>query len=606
MNLPAQLPIAIQPPDYLCRRVLDALLREDVRGCISSGELVADPLAMPFASRLSPALPPGDWLRLRLQPAAELWLAVERYHFMQPWRLRALPAVSVDNGRVTPLYALEAVLERFRAGLDADALAQHEAFAAECRTAAEHGRLCERERQRLFEETAGSAAGEGPVDWPAWARSLLRHERLAAFHDHPFYPTARAKLGFSPADLCAYTPEFQPRFMLRWVAVPRARCHGGNPPPGLPWPRFADVGLAEALAESHVLVPVHPRLWNADLEISLREQGLHDEVLRAPLPWLEVTPTLSVRTVAPIVAPQWHLKLPLTMRTLGARNLRTIKPSTITDGALVQDLLGRVASHLPGVGERLLLTDEATGAHVDEQPFLGYILRRYPDGLDDCAVAPVAALAAPAPDGRLVIENLADRCYRGDVLALFQDYIELTVALHLGLWLRAGIALESNQQNSLVVLSPKAPGLRLLLKDNDAPRIHGRFLARHYPSLAPHVEALRDRRIVVDDELPLAQMFTTITLQLNIAVVVEALAEAGRAERRALYARVRTAVARELDALAAGGAETALASRLLLEDPHLYLKYLLRAASLESKASTGASDVNKFYGKTAPNFLRRP
>jgi hypothetical protein len=43
---------------------------------------------------------------------------------------------------------------------------------------------------------------------------------------------------------------------------------------------------------------------------------------------------------------------------------------------------------------------------------------------------------------------------------------------------------------------------------------------------------------------------------------------------------------------------------VLLENARLPLKYLLRAASLESKASTGAADINKFYGETAPNFLR--
>lgn len=603
MNRSAEFPVAIQVPDYLCRRVVDALLREDVRGCLSRGEIHADPRALPCVDLLSPMLAAGHWMRLRLQDDTELWLAVEPCRYMQPWRLRMLPALAVEDGAVTPLYALEEVLERFRRGLDGEEFTQHEAFAAECRTAAEHGRLCDHERQRLFAALARGEAAEPTAAWPAWARSLLRHERLAAFHDHPYYPTARAKLGFSPADLAAYTPEFQPRFALRWVAVPQSLYHGSTPPADLPWPSFADVGLPDALSDEHVLVPVHPRLWDADLDLMLREQGLHDAVRRAPLPWLEVTPTLSVRTVAPLAAPQWHLKVPLTMRTLGARNLRTIKPSTITDGALVQGLLAQVARDLPGVAGRLLLTDETFGAHVAGQTFLGFILRRYPDGLGDCDIAPVAALAAAAPDGRLVIENLADRCYGGDVLALFNDYLDLTVALHVGLWLRAGIALESNQQNSLVVLSEAAPRVRLLLKDNDAPRIHGRFLAQHHPSLAPRVDALRDRRIVVDEELPLAQMFTTITLQLNIAVLVEALADAGRAERQVLYGRVRASIARELDAIAADGFDTALARRLLLEDEQLYLKYLLRAASLESKARTGASDVNKFYGKTAPNFL---
>ena len=34
------------------------------------------------------------------------------------------------------------------------------------------------------------------------------------------------------------------------------------------------------------------------------------------------------------------------------------------------------------------------------------------------------------------------------------------------------------------------------------------------------------------------------------------------------------------------------------------MKYLLSASSLLSKQATGASDINKFYGDTGPNFMR--
>jgi hypothetical protein len=54
------------------------------------------------------------------------------------------------------------------------------------------------------------------------------------------------------------------------------------------------------------------------------------------------------------------------------------------------------------------------------------------------------------------------------------------------------------------------------------------------------------------------------------------------------------------------GEDARLARRVLLEDDRHYLKYLLTAASLQTKQATGAADVNKFYGKTAPNFLRDP
>lgn len=174
------------------------------------------------------------------------------------------------------------------------------------------------------------------------------------------------------------------------------------------------------------------------------------------------------------------------------------------------------------------------------------------------------------------------------------------------LWLRYGVALESNQQNSVVVLSREAPRLRLLLKDNDAGRIHLDYLARRWPDLAPHVAELQDRRIIVADSLPLAQMFTTITLQLNIAVLVEGFAEILGVAAAELYSHIGRRLEAVLTDLAAKGEDVAPTRRLLLEDDRLYIKYLLIAATLAEKSETGATDVNKFYGRSAPNFLRVP
>jgi len=99
-------------------------------------------------------------------------------------------------------------------------------------------------------------------------------------------------------------------------------------------------------------------------------------------------------------------------------------------------------------------------------------------------------------------------------------------------------------------------------------------------------------------------MFTTITLQLNIAVLVERFATVLGQPSAALYATVRHRIETVLTELAAEGEETALARRVLLDDERLTIKYLLIAATLAEKTETGAADVNKFYGRSAPNFLR--
>ena len=580
---------------YICTRVIDALLREDVRGCVTRARLVqSDVLAQ--AAEFSPA---QHWLEIGHFGPGRLWIAVTPERFMQSWRLTRLPLLVEEGGTMQPLFDVADILARFSVAADGDTCTRFADFARECEAAVEHRRAAETGRRDWFDA--------GPEAEPAhWHERMLRYDRLASYLDHPLYPTARAKLGFAVEDLRRYAPEFPCAFQLNWLAVPRALHHpnGDRLPPG--WPSFADVGLPDSLAADHALVPVHPFVWQGELDAFLAGSGLHDQVTRAPRSHLAVTPTLSVRSLVLTDAPAWHIKLPLTIRTLGAKNIRTIKPSTIRDGQRVQDLLAAIAEREPALRGRLLLTAEDTGAHVDGKTFLGYIVRRYPEAmLRHSTLVPVAGLLAPSPAGGCVAEELANRFYAGDMVALYDDYLELTLRLHLTLWVRYGIALESNQQNSVLVLAEEAPRLRLLLKDNDAARLHRARLQQVSPALASHVEALQDTRMVVDHELPLAQMFTTITLQLNLAVPTEGLAQCLPAfDRDSAYARLRARTAAILDELAAEGEDTALARQTLLDDDWLYIKYLLTAATLMDKQTTGAADVNKFYGKSAPNFLR--
>jgi siderophore synthetase component len=586
---------------YIAQRVLDTLLREDVRSCVSGGEVVSTE-ALPAELRRYEDLACA-WLKVAHFGKGQLWIPVRRASFMQDWCSAGLPWLWHEDNQVRELFALDDIIACFSSGLPEAFL--FNAFAEECQVALEHREASEAERERWSSELRSAGQDGLPREWHA---RLLHYDRMGAFLDHPFYPTARAKLGFDAQALAAYGPEFQCGFKLRWLAVPRSIYHpsiAGEQGWPSSWPTFNDVGLPAAMADTHALVPVHPFLWTHQLEDFLSESRLAEHVQRAPYACLNVAPTLSVRTVVLLDAPEWHLKLPLTIRTLGAKNIRTIKPSTIRDGHRIQTMLGVIAARESTIGPRLLLTEEECGAHVDNRAFLGYILRRYPaESLQDSTLVPVASLAALAPSGKLVAEELAAQFYDGDTSAFFSDYLTQTLDLHLRLWLRYGVALESNQQNSVVVLSRSEPRLRLLLKDNDAARIHLDFLGERYPDLAMHLAGLQDQRIAVNEQLPLAQMFSTITLQLNIAVLVERIAPVLGLPTADLYAQVRQAIDDVLHVLDAEGEDTTLARRVLLDEDRLYIKYLLIAATLAEKTETGAADVNKFYGRSAPNFLR--
>ncbi|MDT4843118.1 Ferric iron reductase FhuF-like transporter [compost metagenome] len=380
------------------------------------------------------------------------------------------------------------------------------------------------------------------------------------------------------------------------MAVPKGEFSLSSPPPAH-WPSFGELGLDEGLVASHVLLPVHPLTWPM-----LEQYGLPAGSIKAPSSALLVEPTLSVRTLACVEHPHCHIKLPLLVSTLGARNLRLIKPSTLYDGHWFQTTLQALAARDPALGRRYLHVDEQHGGHCGEHKHLAYIVRRYPAELAEATLVPVAALASPLPDGRLFVEALVERFHTGDLRAWLSDYLDLLLQVHLRLWLRYGIALEANQQNAVLILQSGQP-MRLLMKDNDAARLWPERFAQACPDLASLPAALRDERIRVADSPPLAEMFCTITLQLNMVAPLEAIADAGLAPREALYATLRQRLVACIEQLEREGLDCLDARRFLLDSPTLPVKYLLSAGSLFSKAQSGAQDINKFYGYSAANFL---
>ena len=569
------------------QRIIDCCLREDLRGLLSQGRV--QPLPQALASHW-PAPAGAHWLCIAHLGTGELWLPVHRGAPLQAWSASGDAWLWRQDGQIEREQGYRRWLEHLGQGLDADSRALFTAYRDEADCAAQHRSLC-----RAAQRQHGPALAR-VLEEPDWGRRLLGIDRLASYLDHPYYPTARAKSGFDAAALAACAPEFGPRFRLHWLAVPRAELHLSSAPPAL-WPSFAEVGLDPDLATSHALLPVHPLTW-----AQLQRYGLPGDTHKAPLSALEVEPTLSVRTLMCVAQPELHIKLPLLVSTLGARNLRLIKPSTLYDGHWFQTCLQTLASRDAALGRRYLHVDEQHGGHAAEQRHLAYLVRRYPAGLEDCTLVPVAALASPQADGRLFVAQLVERFHAGDLQRWWQDYLDLLLQVHLRLWLGYGIALEANQQNAVLIFQAGQP-LRLLMKDNDAARLWPVRFAAACPDLAQRPDALRDARIRVDGWRALAEMFCTITLQLNIIAPLEAIADAGLASRTALYAELRTRLHACLAQLADEGLATDEARRFLLDSPQLPVKYLLSAGSLLSKTQSGAADINKFYGYSAANFL---
>jgi hypothetical protein len=463
--------------------------------------------------------------------------------FLADLRIAPGAAVSLDD--------VDAVLDAVSDPADADGVA---AFKAECRAALAAAR------------PPVTVAGD-PLGW----RGALEYDALAATMPHPAYPTWAARTGFSAADSRRYGPEHRAEFSLRWAAVPRDEVvrAGGQTPDW--WPSFADVGLPRALAATHDLLPVHPVTAGEAVAAV------------APGGWLRVRPTLSTRTVAVLARPDVHLKLPLPASTLGLRNRRAIQPRTLADGALVCDVLRSLDV------EGLLVADDRTFAHAGD-PYLGYLLRRFPPGLDESRIVPVAALPAAGP----LIEG-------GDLLKEFRGYLDLVFGVAVRLFTGYGIALESHQQNAAVVTGPE--GSRLLVKDFDGTLINYPRLAAALGDAAPNATAFADPRLLTGCDDALADVFITITVHLCAGAIAFGLAARGWAPLGDLLAVTRDALRDALGAYPGDPAAALLRARVLDAD-RLPGKAMVTAGTLVDKSRTGASDINKYYGTSGPNYLR--
>lgn len=526
------------------QRVLDALIREDHLGLASRGRP---------AGRHHWEVP-TDRGRLRVP--------VRPDGFQHPWRT-ARPVLVVDapDGSRRLVDRLDALLDVLAPTGDEQARTGWAVFAAECRAELAARRAAEEARPRVHAQVLSARAAA-----PTGMAGALLDEVLAAHQDHPVHPTSRCRHGLTTDELRAYAPEHAPVFTLRWSAVPRrAVRRAGTLPPWWPAARHPD----------ELLLPVHP--------LTARWRGLS----LVDGPDLAVRPTLSMRTVALVDDPGTHLKLPLPTATLGAANRRTIAAGTLADGARTQRLVQRIAAAEPAFADRILHADETTHAHTGDE-HLAFLLRRYPAGLAGRVVVPVAALAAADPVGGTVAERVAG----GDPGPLLGAYLDLLIDWHVHLWLRHGVALEAHQQNIHLVVDPDGP-VRLLYKDNDSARVDAR-----------HREGFADPRTTVADPGELADLFVTVTLHLAAAAPLLALAERGvavPAPGEALRPRLLAARDRWADG---PGAE--LFTARVLDAAHLPVKAMVTAGTLLPKQRLGCADVNKYYRRTGPNYLRAP
>ena len=286
---------------------------------------------------------------------------------------------------------------------------------------------------------------------------LRRHPTVAAVEQlvvdgHPLHPCCRTRIGLTPADVVRYAPEHRPTVDLAVIDVPAERWHttGTGLPPRLlmhPWQRDRLLDRHPHLRDTGATVPAHP--------------------------------LMSLRTLAPVGEPDWHVKTAVDVQMTSA--VRTVSPAAVHNGPALSRLLAPLA------GDLEILAETAGGAVlVDGAPCRGLamIRRRAPRPGTGEVIMPLAALAAHSPaDGRPLAVEAVTLGYPGRPADFLADLVHLlfpplTRLLHLG------IALEAHGQNLAVALRAGRP-VRLLYRDFGGVRVSPARLARHGVAVPP-------------------------------------------------------------------------------------------------------------------------
>ena len=105
--------------------------------------------------------------------------------------------------------------------------------------------------------------------------------------------------------------------------------------------------------------------------------------------------------------------------------------------------------------------------------------------------------------------------------------------------------------------------------------------------------------MLTDDPHALADVFVTITLHLAAAAIAFGALPHARAA-----ALLRDTLAEALNGYGDDPMARLLRARTL-DAARLTGKSMVTAGTLVAKERTGAADVNKFYGTSGPNYLRR-
>ncbi len=370
-----------------------------------------------------------------------------------------------------------------------------------------------------------------------WQWSLaykLQHERAIFFEQwgsegHPYHPNAKAKMGFSTRETLAYSPEFQTKFSISWLAISRrcVRLSGENicqhmndafPEAMANWKeRLAARGFK---ASHYYPLPIHPWQLTHTLPDMFKEFFSENLLVDVDCQMM-VTPTMSFRTVSNLQKIAPHIKLATAVHTTSA--MRTVSPGSVFNGPRISTVFQQILTAENHFNHTLFVLKDLGGIATQHTngKHLSALLRQNPcDYLEDDETA--IALAALFKRSPISHKPLIVEIFETSNLSLnefFHHYCEMLLPGQTTLFLKYGIALEAHQQNTFVVFDSKGFPKKHLNRDLGGIRLYRPRLKRRGYLLAIDKSVMID----TDDFNEVNNKFIHANLQSHLAYVISAL-----------------------------------------------------------------------------------
>ena len=396
--------------------------------------------------------------------------------------------------------------------------------------------------------------------WSAAPLSFIDSEQ-AGLIGHMAHPTALSRWGMQADDLAAYAPERQASFALRWLAVDPSIVEQDSATGASAAelterllrddPTVDGAALDAALADlgERVLLPAHP--WEfAHLRDRQPVSGLLEDGLIVDLGELgaQVRPTAALRTV---YNGEWPWQLTFALHAHMTDEMRLTPIADLErDVAAAREFAEQAASAGEVAPALTVLQDPAyIAVSRDGAPVAGLSVQLRENRWRAGSAADVSAIEVLVQDhpfdgaSRIgqIVAGLADRSGRpAEEVARewFARYAEIAILPLLHLCERLGLAIETNQQNTLLELEDGWPQHVVLRETHGAPQSNAAHddLAARGPGLG---------------EGPFLD---------NALSVINALGVAGHVEEIVLLGDLKALLERER---AGSDGETALLDRLL-------------------------------------------